>query len=96
MTFMDDMMGSLYSPGEFIENLNRLFVVQRGVGTRNGAVLLQDSIWGEDMVLENDTLKDQSPVYTLTIMETWSISRTAMLHRLQVLAISCLPLCALH
>ena len=56
-------------PHHLTTSANRLFVLHRGIGSRNGKVLVAGNVWGEDMVLETDALKDASFTHSLTILE---------------------------
>ena len=46
-----------------------LYVVRRGICAKSGKILTTNDVWGEDMVLETDALKDASFTHSLTILE---------------------------
>mmetsp|Transcript_142885 Transcript_142885/g.456432 ORF Transcript_142885/g.456432 Transcript_142885/m.456432 type:complete len:659 (-) Transcript_142885:69-2045(-) len=60
----------LFAPKEAILSERTLFIVRRGICLRGGKVLASGDVWGVDMVLSNDHLRDMSTARCLCYMET--------------------------
>mmetsp|Transcript_16697 Transcript_16697/g.28405 ORF Transcript_16697/g.28405 Transcript_16697/m.28405 type:complete len:584 (-) Transcript_16697:199-1950(-) len=63
----------LFAPHEAIEKQRTLFVVRRGVCMHGGRVLVAGSLWGEDMLVSNDALREHYSVRCLTYLEVLSL-----------------------
>jgi len=74
----DEFKGMLYSPGEVIMDLSSLAVILRGTCVRKGIMLSRDAVFGEDMILACDKLRDPSCPRTLTFLEVMRLSREAL------------------
>lgn len=55
----------VYAPNEVFYLYRTLFIVQRGLCARKGKVLRSGESWGNDMLLENDYLRDTSVTRSL-------------------------------
>lgn len=63
----------LFAPNEAIEKQRTLFVVRRGVCMHGGRVLVAGSLWGQDMLVSNDALREHYSVRCLTYLEVLSL-----------------------
>lgn len=50
---------AVFAPGEEVLDERTLFIVQRGVCSYKGRILVSGDIWGEDMLLSNPFLREQ-------------------------------------
>jgi hypothetical protein len=73
MTFIVDVMqkiqSELFAAKERIHQPRTLFVVESGMAWRKGNCLARMAVWGEDLVLANAELRDETPVHCLTFLE---------------------------
>merc|ERR1712137_220199 len=58
----------VYAPKEDAYQDRTLFIIQRGIGARKGKILQTGDAWGEDMLLENDYLRDNSVTKALSYL----------------------------
>merc|ERR1711871_1463377 len=72
----------MYSPKELISS-ERLSIVHRGVAAKNGCIMLSGGVFGADMILERDELKQLFPATALTYVEIVCISREDFFHLLE-------------
>merc|ERR1719401_1089569 len=68
----------MFSPGEFVVDRSRLFVLRKGSCAKRGRVLTQDSVIGEDFILVTPVLRDTACPRTLTLCETMALSVSAL------------------
>lgn len=76
---------AVFSPNEQVLSRRALYIVKRGVCALAGKVMVRGSVWGEDMLLSNDALREHRTaralsyleVLTLHIQDLWDI---VMLH----------------
>ena len=59
----------LFAPNEAIQQQRALFVVRRGVCMHGGRVLVAGSVWGEDMIVSSESLRDSRTARCLTYLE---------------------------
>jgi len=64
----------LFLPQEEVGHYRTLFIVERGVATRRGKLLLTGNSWGDDFLLHNDQLRDHQHVVCLTLVEARGLS----------------------
>jgi len=55
---------SMYCPRENIPSIN-LTIIERGIGAKNGRILMAGSCFGEDMILSHLTFRDLEPAVSL-------------------------------
>lgn len=65
----------LFSPNEFIMDMHSLYVIRKGTCIRRGALLHRDAVFGEDMILVTEVLKDTVCPRTLTFVEVMALER---------------------
>lgn len=58
----------VFAPKEDARQDRTLFIIQRGIGARRGKILQTGDAWGEDMLLENDFLRDTSITKALSYL----------------------------
>jgi len=58
----------IYAPHEEIIEERTLFIVRRGVCAHRGRILTCGDIWGEDMLLSNDVLRDKNKARSLSYL----------------------------
>jgi len=63
----------LFSPSEFVMDHQSLFVIRKGAALRRGKMLTRGSIFGEDMILVTDALRDSVCPRTLTFLEVMQL-----------------------
>lgn len=63
----------LFAPNEAIEKQRTLFVVRRGVCMNGGRILVAGCLWGEDMLVSNDALREHYSVRCLTYLEVLAL-----------------------
>jgi len=56
---------AVYAPKEEVLNERTLFIVQRGLCALKGKILVSGDIWGEDMLLSNEFLRDHQRARSL-------------------------------
>mmetsp|Transcript_114514 Transcript_114514/g.356630 ORF Transcript_114514/g.356630 Transcript_114514/m.356630 type:complete len:302 (+) Transcript_114514:886-1791(+) len=56
---------AVFAPGEEVLDERTLFIVQRGVCAYKGRILVSGDIWGEDMLLSNELLRETEKVRSL-------------------------------
>jgi len=76
----DEFKGALFSPGEVIMDAESLSVIMRGSCVRKGRMLARDAVFGEDMILASEHLKDPSCPRTLTFLEVQRLHRDNLLY----------------
>jgi voltage-gated potassium channel len=64
------MQVQLFCIMEKIQEYRTLIVVRHGVCVRGGQLIRKDSVWGEDLILECQHLRDERCVVCLTFTET--------------------------
>eukprot|EP00747_Dinoflagellata_sp_TGD_P125764 gnl/TRDRNA2_/TRDRNA2_174203_c7_seq1.p1 gnl/TRDRNA2_/TRDRNA2_174203_c7~~gnl/TRDRNA2_/TRDRNA2_174203_c7_seq1.p1 ORF type:complete len:408 (-),score=47.44 gnl/TRDRNA2_/TRDRNA2_174203_c7_seq1:57-1199(-) len=68
----------VFAPQEQIPILRTLFIVQRGVAAKNGRVLTLGATWGEDMILNDESLLDRNWARSLGYLEVLTLSRQGL------------------
>merc|ERR1719191_2512416 len=68
----------LYATREVFPIGEVMYIVERGLCARGGNVLCVGHCWGEDMILESDTLRDRTPCVALTYCEVWSLTKVQL------------------
>jgi hypothetical protein len=66
---------SLFSPNEFIMDKHSLSVVRKGTIFYKGRIILRDGVVGEDMILENEDLRDSACPRVVTFVEVFTLTR---------------------
>jgi hypothetical protein len=69
------LVGSIYEQTEPIPWANGLFCCSKGVASRAGHVRTAGAFWGDDFILNSDTLKDKQNAYALTFVEVLFMER---------------------
>lgn len=69
----DEFKGDLFSPGEVILDRTSLSVIIRGSCIRRGVMLTRDAVFGEDMILASESLRDSACPRTLTFLEVMKL-----------------------
>lgn len=59
----------MYAPNEEIPAHRSLFIVWRGLCSRQGKVYLRNEIWGDDMILDNDILRSTRSARAISFVE---------------------------
>merc|ERR1719217_1079692 len=59
----------VYTPHEEVPCGRALFIIQRGICARKGQVMGKDSVFGEDMIIENPFLRDTADARALSYLE---------------------------
>jgi len=72
------MDGAVFSPMEIMPSINHLCVINAGVASKQGKVLLKGKTYGEDLLLNSTFLKDKTPARALTFTELLYINRAKM------------------
>mmetsp|Transcript_114385 Transcript_114385/g.363501 ORF Transcript_114385/g.363501 Transcript_114385/m.363501 type:complete len:617 (+) Transcript_114385:261-2111(+) len=65
----------LFSADETIMDRSAVSVIRKGSCAKKGKILTKDAIFGEDMILATEALKDTACPRTLTIVESMKLSR---------------------
>jgi hypothetical protein len=68
----------LYATREVFPIGEVMYIVERGLCARGGNVLCVGHYWGEDMILESDTLRDRTPCVALTYVQVWSLTKVQL------------------
>jgi potassium voltage-gated channel Eag-related subfamily H protein 7 len=63
----------VYAPHEEVLQERTLYIVRHGVCLRGGRILVSGDIWGHDMLLSNDFLRDKSSVKVLSYLHVLKI-----------------------
>eukprot|EP00440_Ansanella_granifera_P003816 gb/GFBE01004141.1/.p1 GENE.gb/GFBE01004141.1/~~gb/GFBE01004141.1/.p1 ORF type:complete len:618 (+),score=71.59 gb/GFBE01004141.1/:1-1854(+) len=63
----------LYAPNEAVCSERSLFIVRRGICMRGAKILIRDDVWGTDMILSNDHLRDHSQTRCLSYLEVLTL-----------------------
>jgi len=74
----DEFEPILFSPGEFIMDRDSAYVIMRGTCISKGKVLSRDAVFGEDIILATETLRDTSCPRTVTFLEAMRIHRESL------------------
>lgn len=75
----DEFKGDLWSPGEVIMDHDSLSVIIRGSCIRKGIMYKRDDIFGEDLILKSEHLRDTSCPRTLTFLEVMKLHRDSLI-----------------
>mmetsp|Transcript_140273 Transcript_140273/g.244254 ORF Transcript_140273/g.244254 Transcript_140273/m.244254 type:complete len:698 (-) Transcript_140273:67-2160(-) len=67
--------GDVFSPDEFIMDPNSVTVVCKGSAAKRGRLLQKDAVFGEDMILASEELKDTACPRTLSFVEVLRLSK---------------------
>ena len=67
----------VFSIGEVVANGN-LFIIFRGLALYGGRVLTAGSVWGEDMILHSEWLKNPFCARAMTYLEVYRLNRTQL------------------
>jgi hypothetical protein len=59
----------VYAPVETIHQRRTLFALDRGIAWRKMTPLTKGAVWGQDMILHSDNLRDEVLVYCITFVE---------------------------
>jgi len=59
----------LFAPTEAISGERSLYIIRRGVCMRGGRILVTGDVWGKDMILSNELLRDNSQARSLSYLE---------------------------
>eukprot|EP00929_Paragymnodinium_shiwhaense_P078023 TRINITY_DN40346_c0_g2_i2.p1 TRINITY_DN40346_c0_g2~~TRINITY_DN40346_c0_g2_i2.p1 ORF type:complete len:680 (+),score=54.50 TRINITY_DN40346_c0_g2_i2:61-2100(+) len=59
---------AVFAPYEEVLNTRTLFIVRKGVAALSGKVLATGDIWGEDMLLSNENLRNQTKARSLSYL----------------------------
>jgi hypothetical protein len=81
-TLVQRMEVAVYSPNEVMPSINHLCVINRGVASKQGKVLLKGASYGVDIILQSTFLKQKTPARALTFTELLYINRA---HFLEIL-----------
>merc|ERR1719215_155487 len=73
-----EFVQDLYSPGELIVDRSSLSVIRKGSCIKKHRVLTQGAVFGEDMILVTEVLRDSACPRTLTICEVMKLSRESL------------------
>mmetsp|Transcript_12460 Transcript_12460/g.15786 ORF Transcript_12460/g.15786 Transcript_12460/m.15786 type:complete len:770 (-) Transcript_12460:153-2462(-) len=76
---VQNMNGSVFAPDEIMPSVNHLCVVNRGVASKQGHVLVKGSSYGMDIILQSTFLKQKTPARALTFVELLVIKRAQFL-----------------
>jgi hypothetical protein len=59
----------MYAPGEVIVQKRTIFALEKGVAWRKMQRITKGHVWGSDMILSADELRDQASAICLTVTE---------------------------
>eukprot|EP00929_Paragymnodinium_shiwhaense_P078018 TRINITY_DN40346_c0_g1_i1.p1 TRINITY_DN40346_c0_g1~~TRINITY_DN40346_c0_g1_i1.p1 ORF type:complete len:769 (+),score=85.96 TRINITY_DN40346_c0_g1_i1:55-2361(+) len=75
------MSMAVFAPNEEVLNTRTLFIVRKGVAALYGKVLATGDVWGEDMLLSNDALRNPTKARSLSYLSV------LMLHMIDLVEI---------
>jgi hypothetical protein len=59
----------VYAPREHINQRRTLFALDRVIAWRKMLPLIKGAVWGQDMILQSEDLRDEVPAYCITFVE---------------------------
>lgn len=68
------LQADFFAPNEEVACSRTLFILRRGICIRRSRILLKGDIWGEDMVVNNQVLRDEAPVKAISYLEVITLS----------------------
>jgi len=72
---VQQMTGATFIAQEHLPHTDAFVVIQRGVASRKGRILLKGGFWGADCLLTSSVLRDKSHVIAMSLVEILQIGR---------------------